>query len=143
MRHYRIAKSCSPKGDMSMYVSSIKDNKYDKTKCCQLHINGSIILIEKYYTLIRTWNRKTKVTRYLNVDKLSDPDIKIVLYDNNSVSHCYDFTISWTHITPRHIYTNNDSLIIPLNDQFSYSIRSILFMNEPDEVYTTYPYINM
>lgn len=127
MRHYRLSKSSHPQSKMVMYTSSIQD----KVPCCQLHINGWTIPIEKYNTEILA-KRKTKSIEYLSVAKL-ESDVKIVLYNHGRPSY-HKFTISWICIDLQDIYTEADHLIIPLDDRFSYAIRSTLVIDTPHSV---------
>jgi hypothetical protein len=125
MYHYQILKSTHPHGDTKLYVHAIKNMLYNKTRCFQIHVNGYNIPVEKYYTKILTWNRKTKQTTYQSVSCLQSPDTKIILYDKGSPTY-HDFTVSWTHITPKDIYTESDHITIFLDDRYSYSIQSTL-----------------
>jgi hypothetical protein len=124
MYHYQIPRSSQPLTDGIMYTTQLSNTKYDKIRCCNIHINGWTIPIEKY-TLILTWNRKTKAMQYLTVFDLNSPDIRIVLFDFKNLIYC-KFTLSWTHIKPRHIFTEADHLIVQLDYRFSYSIQSTL-----------------
>lgn len=126
--HYRISKSSDSQSESIIYTHAIKNMKYNKIRCFQLHINGYNIPIEKYYTKILTWNRKSKRTEYLNGSELNSPDIKIVLYDYGIPSY-HDFSISWTHITPKNIYTESDHINIILDERYSYSIQSTLYVD--------------
>lgn len=126
MRHYQLAKSAQPQSKMVMYTSEIRH----KLPCCQLHIAEWTIPIEKYNTEILA--KRTNI-EYLGVSKLEHPDVKIVLYDHGRPSY-HKFTISWICSDLQDIYTEADHLIVPLDDRFSYSIRSTLVIDTPHSV---------
>lgn len=107
-----------------------------KYRCLQIHIKISKIVykivLHKYGILLKTWNPITKQLQWANFYDLNDKQLKIVLFFNGTPSyHKYD--LSFSRVQCRIICTMLPELLISLDSQYSYCIRSTeMYQGESD-----------
>jgi hypothetical protein len=133
MKLYQVPKSARPSSNCPMYEWPYPITKYHKIRCYQLHVDKWTIPIEKYGTHILTWNRKTKNIEWSDSSNLENPDLRIVLLDKGSPTY-HKYSMSWTHINRKNIYTDAEQLTIPLDEQYSYVIKSNMYAEYSSEL---------